>query len=112
MANGKITATGATIGALVGGFLGNVVETAANVTGKALKKGAELSKKGLEESRKALATGLEKTGEAISDEGIAARKVSKANKVIQNAEKLKAKYHTKPEVVPASEASRAVIISE
>ena len=112
MANGKITATGATIGALVGGFLGNVVETAANITGKALKKGAELSKKGLEEGRKALSTGLEKSGEAISDDGIAKRKLNKAERELRHAQELQAKYgrKTEPEIVHRSEASNAVVV--
>lgn len=113
MANGKITVTGSTIGALVGGFLGSVVEGAVNVTGTVLKKGAELTKKGVEEGRKAMATGLEKTGKAISDEGIAKRKLSKAEREIKHAESLRARYaKSEPEIVAPKEAANAIIVSK
>ena len=112
MANGKITLKGVQVGSLVGGIVGNIIETAVNLTGTALKKGAELGKKGLDESRKAIASGLEKSGEAISDDGIAKRKLSKAERELRHAQELQAKYgrKTEPEIVHSSEASNAIVV--
>lgn len=101
MANGKITLKGVQVGSLVGGIVGNIIETAVNLTGTALKK-----------SRNAIASGLEKSGEAISDDGIAKRKLSKAERELRHAQELQAKYgrKTEPEIVHRSEASNAVVV--
>ena len=90
--NGKITMKGATIGASIGAVLGGLTEGIVHLTEKGLKAGAAATKKGIHEGRELLSKGLEKTGETLSDEGIAKRKMTKANKTIARAEELKKQY--------------------
>lgn len=97
---GKITLRGASIGAQVGAILGGLTEGVVNLAEKTLKKGAEVTKKGLHEGREILSKGLEKTGESLSDQGIANRKIKRAEKTIQRAEELKKQYASAPKTAP------------
>ena len=102
--NGKITMKGATIGASIGAVLGGLTEGIVHLTEKGLKAGAAATKKGIHEGRELLSKGLEKTGETLSDEGIAKRKVQKAEKTIARAAALKAQYAApqKPQATTAT----------